>query len=68
MTIISVKIYLSKLVTRTWGSAPPPYLKKLSKGKILVICLCKSSDVDPDPVGPVFIWVRESGSGARGTK
>ena len=26
MTIISVKIYLSKLVTRTWGSAPPPYI------------------------------------------
>ena len=29
MTIISVKIYLSKLVTRTWGSAPPPYLIKV---------------------------------------
>ena len=26
MIIMSVKIYLSKLVTRTLGSAPPPYV------------------------------------------
>ena len=25
MTIISAKIYSSKLVTRTWESAPPPF-------------------------------------------
>ena len=26
------------------------------------------SDVDPDPVGSAFIWVRGSGSGSRGIK
>ena len=28
MIIISVKIYFSKYRTRTWGSAPPPYIMK----------------------------------------
>ena len=37
MTIISVKIDLSKLVTRTWGSAPPPFTSYMAMGESLII-------------------------------
>ena len=40
--------------------------------KILILILLKDrtiyNDVDPDPVGSAFIWVRGSGTGSRGLK
>ena len=33
-----------------------------------VILIVENSDVDPDPVGSAFIWIRGSGSGSTGIK